>query len=202
MTSVAVINYGMGNIDSLCRALEQCGGDPILTDKPAEIAGASRVILPGVGAFPKAMENLHRLGLADTIVEAGRTRPLLGICLGMQLLADSGTEIQDTPGLGLVPGRIERLAPQQNERVPHIGWNELNHTGRDPLLAGIPSGMDFYFVHSFHFVCAESADAIASTPYCGTATGVVGRGLVRGVQFHPEKSQPWGFRLLRNFLEM
>lgn len=202
MTDVAVINYGMGNIDSLCRAIEQCGGDPLLTDRPADIAAAPRVILPGVGAFPKAMQNLHGLGLVDSITAASKTKPLLGICLGMQLLADIGTEIDETPGLGLIPGRIERLMPQQNERVPHIGWNELNYEGSDPLLASIPSGMDFYFVHSFHFVCTDPADAIASTPYCGATTAMVSRGLVRGAQFHPEKSQPWGFRILRNFLTM
>jgi glutamine amidotransferase len=202
MTGVAVINYGMGNIDSLCRAIEQCGGDPVLTDRPEDIAAAPRIILPGVGAFPKAMQNLHSLGLADAIVAASKTRPLLGICLGMQLLADSGSEIEETAGLGLIPGRIERLLPRNGERVPHIGWNELIHPGNDPLLAGIPSGMDFYFVHSFHFVCADADDARGHTPYCGTATAVVGRGSVRGVQFHPEKSQPWGFRLLRNFLDM
>lgn len=202
MTDVAVINYGMGNVDSLCRAIEQCGGDPLLTDRPADISAAPRVILPGVGAFPKAMQNLHNLGLIDQIIAAGKAKPLLGICLGMQLLADIGTEIDETPGLGLIPGRVERLVPRQNERVPHIGWNELNYMDNDPLLAGIPSGMDFYFVHSFHFVCADPADAIGSTPYCGIATAVVRRGFVRGAQFHPEKSQPWGFRLLRNFLAM
>lgn len=202
MTTVAIIDYGMGNLDSLSRAVEQCGGTPVLTQGAAGLADAPRIILPGVGAFPKAMQNLHDLGLTGVIKAAAETRPVLGICLGMQLLAGRSCEIEETAGLGLIPGSIERFAPQQGERIPHVGWNEVNHEETDPLMSGIPSGVDFYFVHSYHFVCSNPEDVVGTTPYCGTTTCVVRRNNLRGVQFHPEKSQPWGFRLLRNFLAM
>ncbi|MBS4048001.1 MAG: imidazole glycerol phosphate synthase subunit HisH [Alphaproteobacteria bacterium] len=202
MTTVTIIDYGMGNLDSLSRAIEQCGGAPLLTTDAATITTATKIILPGVGAFPKAMQNLRDLGLIDAIHEAAKTRPILGICLGMQLLADSSCEIEQTSGLGLIPGNIERLVPQQMERVPHVGWNEVVHDGHDALMSNIPSGVDFYFVHSYRFACANVADAVATTPYCGTTTCIVSRNNVRGVQFHPEKSLPWGFQLLRNFLAM
>ena len=150
------------------------------------------------------MRNLEERGLADAIVhEAQAGAPLLGICLGMQLLASRGTEAGGADGLGLVPGVVERLQPTVAERrIPHVGWNEVNPAPDQPLFAGLEAGTDFYFVHSFHLRCDSDASVAATTPYVGGFTSAVRRGAVHGVQFHPEKSQAAGFALLRNFLRL
>lgn len=201
---VAVVDTGLANVDSMQRALEECGADVRVTGSPADLDHVDKIVLPGVGAFPDAMDRLESSGLADAIREqsgAGAV-PLLGVCLGMQLLASRGTEVRDCAGLGLVDAAVERLVPTRGERVPHVGWNEVHRRGDVPLLAGIPDGRDFYFVHSFHMTCADPADAVASTPYCGGFTSMVQRGHVLGTQFHPEKSQGYGLALLRNFVAM
>lgn len=203
MARTAIIDYGLCNLDSIRRAVEECGGASVVTDDPARLADADHIVLPGVGAFPDAMRNLCEKRLDAAIherVEAGI--PFLGICLGMQLLARRGTEGQPTEGLGLLDAEVVRLAPADGERVPHIGWNEVAHVRPSPLLAEIAPQLDFYFVHSYHLVCADADHAIGQTPYCGGFTSVVQRANVFGVQFHPEKSQKTGFRLLRNFLEL
>jgi imidazole glycerol-phosphate synthase subunit HisH len=203
--TVLIVDYGMGNIASARRSLEECGVKVIVSDDPATLRVADRVVIPGVGAFPKAMQRLNDLGWSDALRSAAREDaiPVLGICLGMQLLADSGTEFEATPGLGLIPGKIERIIPvDANERVPHVGWNEVNPVAGHPLFAGLPSNADFYFVHSFRFVTDNPQDTIATTPFAGRTVAVVGKGHVVGTQFHPEKSSRAGFQVLRNFLAL
>jgi glutamine amidotransferase len=203
VNTVAIVDYGMCNLDSVARAVEECGGRARITDEASVIGSSSRVILPGVGAFPEAMRNVKSLGLDEILSEnvVRREVPLLGICLGMQLLAERGSEIEETAGLGLIPGDVRRLVPAApHDRVPHVGWNEVFPAKETTLLAGVPSGKDFYFVHSYHLAPEEEADVAARTPYGAGFVSAVERGLIFGVQFHPEKSQRAGFQLLKNFL--
>lgn len=204
MRPVVIVDYGLCNLDSIARALEECGGDVTVTRDPAVVAGAERIVLPGVGAFAEAMTNLRDWGLDAAMTDkVAQGAPMLGVCLGMQLLAATGTEGGDRPGLGLIEGTVERLVPNgAGERVPHVGWNELARRGDSPLLDGIEPERDFYFVHSYHLRCADDADVVATTPHCGGFASVVARGNVFGAQFHPEKSQKAGFALLRNFLAL
>jgi len=202
--SVAVVDYGMGNIDSVCRAIRECRHVPVVTNRPEDFRAAAAIILPGVGAFGDGMANLRRNALDQSLTEeVAAGCPTLGICLGMQLLADVGTENGETPGLGWIPGRVARLRPiEAGERIPHVGWNEVLQQGDCPLYAGIPSGKDFYFVHSYHFVVENPKHAVGATPYCGGFVSVVQRDNVFGAQFHPEKSQEAGMRFLANFLDL
>lgn len=200
--NVLVINYGMGNLGSVRRAFEECGATVLVSEDPADLAEAERIVLPGVGAFPDAMARLNSAGWPTELRRALENPGvhLLGICLGMQLLADKGREGSETPGLGLIHGDVIRFVPPNGERVPHVGWNEVRPTQASPLLAGIPPGTDFYFVHSYHFRAAQPGDVLATTPYCGEFAAVVGAANVFGTQFHPEKSSRPGFQLIRNFL--
>lgn len=200
--NVLVINYGMGNLGSVRRAFEECGANVLVSEDPADIAEAERIVLPGVGAFPDAMARLHSAGWTAPLRVALENPGvhLLGICLGMQLLADKGHEGSETLGLGFIPGEVTRFVPPDGERVPHVGWNEVRPAQPSPLLVGIAPGTDFYFVHSYHFRAAQPETTLATTPYCGEFVSVVGTGNVTGVQFHPEKSSKPGFQLLRNFL--
>jgi imidazole glycerol-phosphate synthase subunit HisH len=200
---VAVVDYGVSNLDSVVRALEECGAAPFVADDPAELKNAGLMVLPGVGAFADGMRNLRERGLHQALLEQVLERgvPLLGVCLGMQLLADRGSEGGATQGLGLIPGSVVKLHPDApGTRIPHVGWNEVHPTRPSELLEGIGEGRDFYFVHSYHLECDDAADLLATTPYCGGIASVVQRGIVAGVQFHPEKSQKAGFALLRNFV--
>lgn len=203
MSAVTIIDSGLSNIDSAARALEYCDADVTVTRDPETVRNAGRLVLPGVGAFPVAMERLNALGLTDAIRDAviRAERPILGICLGMQLLADTGYENETTLGLGLIKGdvrRLEKAAPE--ERIPHMGWNTVEAKGACALLDDIPPGSDFYFVHSYYFAAADDA-VLATTPSYGGVPAIVGQGQVFGAQFHPEKSQTNGFQLLRNFLK-
>lgn len=203
MARVLVVDYGSGNVDSVRRALEECGAVAMVGNAPEDFLAATHIVLPGVGAFPDGMARLEARSIPSLLrhhcLEGGT--PLLGICLGMQLLADVGSEVRPCAGLGLVPGSVDALVPDHpGERLPHVGWNEVRGIGDQPLLEGIPEGTDFYFVHSFHLRCASPEHLAASTPYCGGFASVVRRGNVHGTQFHPEKSQRAGRRLLQNFL--
>ncbi len=204
--SVAIINYGMGNLASVKRAVEEQGFQPFITDSPFLLSGASHLILPGVGSFDKAMENLNKLGFVAEIKKQAleNKKPFLGICLGMQLLADVGYEGKETKGLGLIKGEIKKLSGcLANEPLPHVGWNKLDLVKFNPLFHGIETGKDFYFVHSYHFIPKDEAVVLAKTPYCLKGEGfvsVIGKGNILGVQFHPEKSQKLGLQLLNNFL--
>jgi glutamine amidotransferase len=205
MKIVAIVDYGLCNLDSIRRAVEECGGHAVVTDRAEDLRTASAIILPGVGAFPDAMANLRARSLPEVLYEQAVEQqiPFLGICLGMQLLATRGYEVRETEGLGWINGEVRRFRPTVlNERIPHIGWNEVDCTADCPLFRGIPANKDFYFVHSFHFRCSQPHEALGTTAYCGGFTSVVGRGLIFGVQFHPEKSQRLGFQVLRNFLAL
>jgi glutamine amidotransferase len=199
---VLIINYGLGNLASVRRAFEECGADVLVSARPEDLGEAERIILPGVGAFPDGMANLHAAGWPVQIRQAlqNNSVQLLGICLGMQLLAEQGEEGSLTPGLGLIRGTVRRLQSPSTERIPHVGWNEVHPTQPSTLLAGINAGTDFYFVHSYHFAATSQGSVLATTPYCGTFASVVREGNVWGTQFHPEKSSKPGFRLIRNFL--
>ena len=203
MQNVAVIDCGLCNLDSVVRAVEKLGSTAVCTYDAGDIGNATHMILPGVGAFPDAMSNIRERGI-DTIlrkrVDAGV--PLLGICLGMQLLASKGYEGRETEGLGYIPGAVRRLLPVDGARIPHVGWNEVHEKQSSPLFTDLASGQDFYFVHSFHLIPEHAGDILAVTPYCGEFVSVVGHGNVFGTQFHPEKSQKPGFALLSNFLAM
>jgi glutamine amidotransferase len=193
----------MGNLASVRRALEECGATVEVSASPAALEAARHIILPGVGAFADGMSALRRHGWIGPLRQAALVRgiPLLGVCLGMQLLADRGTEGGATEGLGLIPGRVERLTPADpDERIPHVGWNEVHQRRPSFLWYEIRDGSDFYFVHSYHFVPADDAHILGTTPYCGRFVSAVGHSGVVGTQFHPEKSQASGLQLLRNFL--
>lgn len=204
MSKVAIIDYGMSNLDSMQRAVEECGGSPVMASTKADMADCTHVILPGVGAFPDGMAQLKQLGLDEILHEIviEKQTPFLGVCLGMQLLAQWGNEGRRTQGLGWVPGTVERLSPVPGERVPHIGWNEVNFAQDTELSAGIENGKDFYFVHSFVMKPESESDILATTPYGGGFVSAVKRQNIWGVQFHPEKSQRAGFALLTNFLQI
>ena len=205
MNKVVIVDYGMCNLDSIARAVEECGGSPAVSGNPQDLNSATHIILPGVGAFAEAMRNLGAGKLAGALREQalGSHIPLLGICLGMQLLASKGYEGGETEGLDLIRGEVRKLEPfGEDRRIPHIGWNEVRFDRESPLFEGLESGKDFYFVHSYHFVCEDRADAAAHTPYARGFVSVVSRDLVFGTQFHPEKSQDRGFQILRNFLRL
>jgi len=205
MGRVAIVDYGGSNLDSMARAVASCGGDPLVTDRPAGLAEATHIILPGVGSFSHVMDRLRQLGLVEAMTrEVWDNRiPFLGVCLGMQLMAARGTEGGESEGLGWIPGTVARLVPtERDRRIPHVGWNALALVREHPLLAGIPEGSDFYFVHSYRLECDREDDVLATTDYCGDTAAVVGLGHVVGVQFHPEKSQKVGLQLLSNFLAM
>jgi imidazole glycerol-phosphate synthase subunit HisH len=201
MFRVAIIDYGLCNLDSIRRAVELCGAETTLAREAKEVESAERIVLPGVGNFAKAMSNLHERGLDRALHDAvARQTPLLGICLGMQLLASFGEEGGGREGLGLVPGRVILMQPRDGERVPHMGWNSVVPATRSVVFDGIAPGADFYFVHSYHLACDAAAHVAARTPYCGGIVAAVQNGNVFGTQFHPEKSQRAGRRLLTNFL--
>jgi glutamine amidotransferase len=200
--SVLLVDYGMGNLASARRSLEECGASVVLCDDPCASHTAERIVIPGVGAFGQAMRRLRERGWCEALREAAQQHvPILGICLGMQLLADEGDEGGITKGLGLIPGRIQRLVSvTPAERVPHVGWNEVYAVDGAQLFNGIKPGSDFFFVHSYRFVPDDPAAIVATTPYCGGFASAVQLGRVAGTQFHPEKSSRVGFQLIRNFL--
>lgn len=198
---IAIIDYGMGNLRSLKNAIEYIGYEPTLITEPDQAKDADHLILPGVGAFGKAMENLRRTGFDEAIgdhVRAGK--PLLGICLGMQLLAARGTEFGDHAGLGLIEGEVIQFVPSDEFPIPHVGWNDYTLVRRHPVFANVKKNIDFYFVHSFHFVPASQESVLTTSHYGREFVSSVAQGPVVGFQFHPEKSQQGGLTLLDNFL--
>jgi glutamine amidotransferase len=194
--SLAIIDSGGANISSVAFACRRLGVEPVFTDDPAVINAADRVILPGVGAARAAMDHLESRQLVDCI--RALTQPVLGICLGMQLLFESSTE-GDTPCLGVIPGTIEKLTPKQGLRVPHMGWNATRQVQDDPLMSGLPEQPWFYFVHSYAAPLGEFT--IASCDHGRAFSAVVRRRNFCGAQFHPERSALHGARILENFLE-
>ncbi|HIY06460.1 MAG TPA: imidazole glycerol phosphate synthase subunit HisH [Candidatus Evtepia faecigallinarum] len=202
---IAVIDYGVGNLFSLCRSLEAIGQQPVVTGDPDLLRQADKLFLPGVGAFADAADKLRQTGLDQVICqEAAKGKPILGICLGMQLLFEESLEFGAWKGLGLIPGKVvpmEGVIPA-GYKIPHIGWNALCYPrGKaHPLLATVPEGECVYFVHSFY--ATDCADAvIATTEYGAELTAAVARGNVMGCQFHPEKSGVVGLSILKTFCE-
>jgi imidazole glycerol-phosphate synthase subunit HisH len=200
---IAVIDYGMGNRRSVEKALQHVGAASTITCDHREIRAADGIVVPGVGAFPTGMRNLSELGLDALIVErAAAGVPLLGICLGMQLMFERSAERGTTNGLGLIAGYVAPIAAG-GLRLPHIGWNEVAFERPWPLTQGLPpGGCPFYHVHSFAVHPAEAADQVGSTEYGERFATIAGRGNVSGVQFHPEKSSVHGLRMLANFTEL
>ncbi len=198
---IAVIDYGAGNLFSVCNALKYLNISHEVTKDAAVIDRADAVILPGVGAFPAAMESLHATGLVDTIKQNAAKKPLLGICLGMQMLFDRSDENGDCDGLGLISGEVHRI-PSKRVIIPHMGWNELVITQDSPLLKDIEKPVFTYFVHSYQAFC-DDRNIIAYCEYDGKIPALVTDGkFVFGVQYHPEKSGEKGLQMLRNFEEL
>lgn len=202
MKTVAIVDYGMCNLDSVARAVSECGGSPLVTDDPKTLAEANSIILPGVGAFGVGIQNLRERGLEEPLREQVLEKkiPFLGICLGMQLMSERGEEGGETKGLGWIQADTVLIKPQPGERLPHIGWNEVRPSTPSPLFEGIAPGTDFYFVHSYKVSCRDRSLELATSPYADGVCAAVHKDNLFGVQFHPEKSQKAGFALLRNFL--
>lgn len=198
--SIAIVDYGAGNLMSVHNTLDFLGYDNEIAATPAAIEKAAGVILPGVGAFPDAMDALEQSGLLGAVLEAARTKPFLGICLGMQMLFDESDEVRVRKGLGLLPGRIERI--KCPFKLPQIGWNALHIVRPNALTAGLKEGDYVYFVHSFAAVPASPDDLSCTTDYGTAVPAIVARGNVFGCQFHPEKSGPVGLGILKNFARM
>jgi len=210
---VAIIDYGSGNLHSAHKAFERAasesgrGGDIIVTSDPDLVRTADRIVLPGVGAFADCRRGLDAVpGMVTAMTEAvqDKGRPFLGICVGMQLLADRCLEHETTAGLGWIGGDVVEIKPKDASlKIPHMGWNTLDQKREHPLLADIstgPDGLHAYFVHSFHVNPSDPKDVVATTSYSGAITALVAKGTVAGTQFHPEKSQKLGLALIANFL--
>ena len=202
MTTVAVIDYGMGNLKSVARALESLHAAVTVTDKARDLEAADRIVLPGVGAFGEGIRNLRRLGLVDVLDDQVRRRgkPFLGICLGMELLAQDGREHGDHTGLGWIDATAVPFEGGDALKAIHIGWNDVVPSDGAPLFAGLGPSPNFYFVHGYHLVCRDPSVVAATTEYGQRVVAAVQRGNIAGVQFHPEKSQETGLALLRHFL--
>jgi glutamine amidotransferase len=199
---IGIVDYGMGNLASVANAFEYLGFDSVICTKPEEIESVERIILPGVGSFQAAMQSLIQDKWDQAIIEFGKSgRPVLGICLGMQLLFDSGDENGPTDGLGLIPGEVKYLVPASPNKVPHVGWNSLNIIQEHPLLERYRPGVDLYFVHSYQVLPKSTDHIIAKTDFGGEFVSAVAKDNVAGMQFHPEKSQPYGLKILENFVD-
>lgn len=211
--SVAIVDYGSGNLHSAAKAFERAARESghdqpiVVTNDPDKVRGADRVVLPGVGAFADCRRGLDAVsGMVDALEEVARKkgRPFLGICVGMQLMAERGREYEVTPGLGWIAGEVDRITPTDPElKIPHMGWNTLNAHKPHPLLKDIavgPNGLHAYFVHSYQLNVADRSDLVADAEYGGPVTAMVARDTFAGTQFHPEKSQRLGLALIANFL--
>jgi imidazole glycerol-phosphate synthase subunit HisH len=203
--SVVIIDYGMGNLASVKRALEECGADVIISDNPSDLKTADKIILPWVGSFADGMENLKKGAWIEVIRKEviENKIPILGICLGMQLLASTWYEWGEIAWLDLIPWIVRKLESEnKEEKIPHVGRNEIEIVKENQLLEKIPNWSDFYFVHSYVFDVTNKENILAYTPYCGKFVSIVNKDNIYGTQFHPEKSMPTGFQLLRNFLNI
>lgn len=196
----AIVDYGVGNLKSVTNAMDYLGLRTVITGDPRELERADAILLPGVGAFPDAAEKLRATGLDRVLRSQAGRKPMLGICLGMQLLFDESEEIRPARGLGLVHGRVKRIETEY--KLPHIGWNSLTFQNDSPLFRGLEDGAWVYFVHSYCGVAADERDVTARTEYGPSVVAAVGRGGVYGCQFHPEKSGEVGLRILKNFGEL
>lgn len=200
MGYIAVADYGVGNLKSVTNAMAYLGFNTKITGVSAELESADAIILPGVGAFPDAAEKLRRTGLDKVIKAQAESKPLLGICLGMQLLFDRGEEVRNCEGLRLVSGCVRKI--KTDLKLPHIGWNSLTFKNDCPIFKGLNDGMHVYFVHTFQGAAAQPEDIAAVTDYGGEVLAAVHRGNVYGCQFHPEKSGEEGLQILKKFGEL
>jgi len=209
MKKIAIVDYGMGNLRSVYQALKKAAPetDVAIVDRPEGIRAAERIVLPGQGAMPDCMRCLGESGLQDAVLEASRTKPLMGVCVGEQMLFDWSEE-GSTPGLGLLPGKVVRFALEgqlQDDgsrfKVPQMGWNRVRQTRAHPLWSGVPDGAFFYFVHSYYVVPERREDTVGETDYGTTFTSAVARENIFATQFHPEKSADTGLRVYRNFVD-
>ncbi len=200
MGYIAIADYGAGNLHSVVNALEYLGTPCEIADRSEQIDKASGVILPGVGAFPDAMDRLDASGLTPALKEAAAEKPLLGICLGMQMLLSKSFELRERAGLDLIPGKVERI--NTDLKLPQIGWNKLNIVKQTNITEGLPKDAYVYFVHSFCGVLENREDLVASTDYGTEVTAIIAKGNVFGCQFHPEKSGDVGLEILKNFTKL
>ncbi len=197
---IALIDYNMGNLLSVSKALETVGGDIRLVDKADDLEDFDSIVLPGVGHFGDGMENLRSRGFEKPLLEAAESgKALLGICLGMQMMLENSEEAPGVAGLGMFKGKVLRF-PQAGEKVPHTGWNNVKIRNNNPLMQGVPDESYFYFVHSYYVAADDPACMIGSCEYITEFTAIIGRGKVCGTQFHPEKSQKYGLTILENFV--
>ena len=204
MSQVLIINYELNNINSISNAVSRLGFNYNISNSPFDLKKASKIILPGVGSFDIAMKVLKKNGWVDALNSYSKNYeiPILGICLGMQLLASNSEEGKPCDGLCLVPGKIKKLEQTKNEKIPHVGWNELNQKNKSELFDQIPNHSNFYFVHSYHFSTKNESMVIGKTPYCGEFISAYNHKNIFGVQFHPEKSGKYGLLMLKNFLRL
>lgn len=199
---IAIIDYGMGNLFSVEKAVVSLGAEVVVTSDKTVIERADKVILPGVGAFGDCMKNLADSGLVEVVrTAADGSRPFLGICLGLQLMFEASEESPGVAGLGIFKGTVQRISAP-GLKIPHMGWNSLQLRTVSPLLANLPINPYVYFVHSYHAVPEESSVITAVTDYGGSVTAAVGRGIVQAMQFHPEKSSSIGMQILANFIKL
>lgn len=205
MKKIGIIDYGMGNLHSVENALKYIGQNCFISDDKAELGKADGLILPGVGAFPDAAQRLTELAFPEFIEKETKKKPLLGICLGMQLLFEKSYEFRECQGLGYIKGSVVRLkAGDSNKKykIPHIGYNSIAEINASPLTKGIPQGSCFYFVHSYMGMCENREQLVSVTEYGEEVTAIVASGNVFGTQFHPEKSGETGLKLLKNYAEL
>jgi glutamine amidotransferase len=212
--TIAIVDYGMGNLRSVYQAFHHVAPDDkiLIAQKPEDIRSANRVVLPGQGAMPDCMKHLQESGLLEALLEAAKNKPLLGVCVGEQMLFDQSAEVRSgqeqwTPCLGLVPGEVRRFelagkkqADGSAYKVPHMGWNQVRQNCQHPLWDGIPDFTSFYFVHSYYVVPQRTEDSAGSTEYGDWFTSAVARGNIFATQFHPEKSAEYGLKLYKNFI--
>ncbi|MBU4252216.1 MAG: imidazole glycerol phosphate synthase subunit HisH [Candidatus Omnitrophica bacterium] len=201
---IVIIDYGMGNIHSVAKSIQVCGVEPIISNKKSEISSADKIVLPGVGAFDDAMLELKKLDLISVILrQVDCKKPFLGICLGMQLLLESSQEAEMNKGLGIIKGQVVKFNSAPGLKVPHMGWNDCKVVAKDCLLlSGISSGTQVYFCHSYYPQPSDKSVIAATSNYGGEFCCVLRQGNVYGVQFHPEKSQALGLKIIKNFVNL
>jgi len=201
--SVAIIDYGIGNLRSVQNAVAHAGQFSTIVESPADLLGYRKIILPGVGAFGQAIQRLRQTGLAAALNERREAGAhILGICLGMQLMCTASEEEGMHEGLDWFDARVTRFSPDFGLQVPHMGWNSVDFRRHDPILTDLESAGDAYFVHSYHVHCSDDTDVVATTDYGLHFHSIIQKGNLRGIQFHPEKSQGFGLSIFRNFMEM
>lgn len=201
---ITIIDYGMGNLGSIQNIIQKIGGSSVITSDPEKIFKADKLLLPGVGSFDQASQNLMNKSLFNVTIEKAKSgTPLLGICLGMQLLGNNSEE-GVLSGLGLIPGSVKKFVLAEGMKIPHMGWNIVNYQDGNPLFKGFEDFEEtrFYFVHSYHFLCNNEQNAIGKTTYGSEFTCAVQKNNIFGVQFHPEKSHKFGMKLLENYISI